>query len=246
MTQESFSSPLSPTLTGIDVSRVVFVVIGLTLAGVAVLFLAFGVLAEFGFRDSAEVPGPLLFAVEALVVWFALWLVLIRNRGFTWTDLGWVPVSWVWPLLGVIACAAIYTVAISIRLILGQIGNAEDVPWIPDPLPLFPVSITGYVLSIAFGAVAVPIAEEFLFRGVLYRWLRSRWGVFTGITGSSLIFTLVHPPGAGGALQIFLVGLVLAWLYEKAGSLWPSMALHCCNNAIGISWIYTVLWLDLA
>ena len=237
-------SPPSPTPTGYDVARVVFIVIGLTFAGVAVLFLTFGALAELGSSAAAEVPGPLLFAIEALVIWFALWLVLIRKRKFTWADLGWVPVSWGWLLLGVISCAAIYTVAISIRLLLGQLDNAEDVTWIPDPLPLFPASVMGYALSIAFGAVAVPIAEEFLFRGVLYRWLRSRWGVFNGIVGSSLIFALVHPPAAGGALQIFLIGLVLAWLYEKAGSLWPSMALHCCNNAIGITLIYTVLWLD--
>jgi hypothetical protein len=43
-----------------------------------------------------------------------------------------------------------------------------------------------------------------------------------------------------------VVGLVLAWLFEKSGSLWPSMVLHGCNNAIGISWIYAVLLLELA
>lgn len=239
------SSP-SPTLTGTDTARVIFAVVGLTLAAITVAFLGLAILAVFGFEPSGSPPGPLLFAAEAVVLWLALWLVLIRGRGFTWTGLGWVRVSWGWMAMGVAGCAAVYAAAISLQLLFVQFAGADEVRWTPDALPLFPATFSGFVLSIAFGAVAVPIFEEFLFRGVLYRWMRGRWGTSTATLASSVVFALAHPPGTGGMLQIFVVALLLAWLFERSGSLWPSMALHGCNNAIGICWIYAALWSGLA
>ena len=59
---------------------------------------------------------------------------------------------------------------------------------------------------------------------------------------SALIFSLFHlrfiNPGGllgiGATLQVMFGGIVLAFLFEKSGSLWPSIYFHCVNNVIGI------------
>ena len=228
---------------GRDVLRVTFAVVGLTIGAVALLSLtyALGVMAGL---PGGGVPGPLLFAVETVVVLAALHVVLIRARGFTWADLGWKPVPWSWLAAGAGASAGIYVALISIQLLIGQITG--DMNWLPAPLPLFTPSIPGFAASLVFGAVTVPVAEEFLFRGVLYRWLRDRWGASVGIPLSALVFAMLHPPGAGATVQIFIIGMALAWFYERSGSLWPSMVLHGVNNAVGLVGIYAFLWLEAA
>ena len=36
-------------------------------------------------------------------------------------------------------------------------------------------------------------------------------------------------------LQLAVLGIVLAWLYERTGSLWPPIALHVFNNALAFA-----------
>ena len=85
--------------------------------------------------------------------------------------------------------------------------------------------------SILSAAIFAPIFEEFLFRGFVFSSLRRRFGVKRGILFSSLLFAFVHR-SLYGFLAIFALGIVLAYLYEKTGSLVPSISLHCFNNGI--------------
>ena len=40
---------------------------------------------------------------------------------------------------------------------------------------------------------------------------------------------------AGGVVpQLAVFGVLLAWLYERTGSLWPPVMLHTLNNAIAL------------
>ena len=66
--------------------------------------------------------------------------------------------------------------------------------------------------------MVAPVAEELYFRGVLYGWMRRKWSPMVGILASSAIFADVHlQPQV--MPEIFLVGVILAWLYERSGSL---------------------------
>ena len=105
------------------------------------------------------------------------------------------------------------------------------IPGQPDYLPLFGKGLGGLFLALLLGAIIAPIAEETFFRGYLYAGLRSLWGPSKGIVLSAAIFAAVHIlPGV--LFPIFLIGLVLAWLYERTGSLWPSIVLHGAMNAL--------------
>ena len=85
--------------------------------------------------------------------------------------------------------------------------------------------------SLFTAVIFAPIFEEFLFRGFVYSSLRRRFGVKRGILFSSFLFALLHR-SLYGFLAIFILGVVLAHLYEKTGSLIPSISLHIFNNGI--------------
>lgn len=75
----------------------------------------------------------------------------------------------------------------------------------------------------------IPLTEEWIFRGGLYRWLRSRGGLTVALVLSAGIFTLLH--GTGGPWPYTLVGgLVMAGLMEGTGSILPGLVVHAGMN----------------
>lgn len=81
------------------------------------------------------------------------------------------------------------------------------------------------VIAIAFA----PFAEEFLFRGLLFRALDREWGGWRAIIGSAAFFAIYHQPLAW--LPVFLVGVTTALIFKKTGRLAAAVALHLVYNA---------------
>jgi membrane protease YdiL (CAAX protease family) len=81
-------------------------------------------------------------------------------------------------------------------------------------------------------AVSAPIVEETFFRGILYGALRRRFGVAAGVIFSAAIFASLHPQVPLGFLPIFVIGALLAGLYEWRRSLLPGMVFHAVNNGL--------------
>jgi len=88
------------------------------------------------------------------------------------------------------------------------------------------------VVLVAFVVVA-PIAEELFFRGVAYNaWIRERGPRFA-LYGSAALFALIH--GSVFALvPIFALGIALALVYRRTGSLPAAIAMHAGFNAISV------------
>lgn len=80
-----------------------------------------------------------------------------------------------------------------------------------------------------FVALLGPIIEEIFFRGFAYRALRFRWGAPKAAFITAVFFAVLHM-NAVAFLPIFLLGLYLAYLYERTGSLVPSMTVHAVHN----------------
>jgi CAAX protease family protein len=85
--------------------------------------------------------------------------------------------------------------------------------------------------------LAAPIGEELFFRGFLFAALRARHGFWSSALLSSAAFGLVHVVQGSFLLVpiIFVVGLGLAWVYERRGSLLASITAHATFNAIGLA-----------
>ncbi len=88
------------------------------------------------------------------------------------------------------------------------------------------------IMIFVIAAVIAPIVEETMFRGLLYSALRQRFGVMGAAMLSAAIFSLVHPTLPGGFLTIWAIGIALALVYEKRGSLLPGMILHGIHNGL--------------
>ena len=232
-----------PLLHGTDVLRVALAVLGLSIGLIVTAMFVYSVLVVLGYTGTNFFALPLLFLLESVAILGGIHFALIRRLEISWNDLGWVPVAPGWLGLATLASLGFYAALIAIQQVASAVLGGQPLDLLPQSATMFPRSALGLAASLAFGAFAVPIAEEFLFRGILYRWLRDRWSVTPAMVGSALLFALLHPPAAGAAPVIFVMGLALAYLFQRTGSLWPSMVLHGVNNAVGITWIYLAIWL---
>lgn len=81
--------------------------------------------------------------------------------------------------------------------------------------------------------LAVPLAEEMVFRGALLRTLLKAFHgkAIVPIVLSALVFAAVHGNLAQG-LHAFLMGLLLGWLYWRSGSIVPGLVFHWVNNTM--------------
>ncbi|MDE6475993.1 MAG: CPBP family intramembrane metalloprotease [Erysipelotrichaceae bacterium] len=95
--------------------------------------------------------------------------------------------------------------------------------------------------------IFAPIVEEIVFRGVIYRFLRSRFNFMKASIISSLLFGFIHVylslfTGDYNDLWYIFVyaiaGFLIAKTYEETHSLYGAIFLHFLNNAIGILFLF--------
>ncbi|MBO0721758.1 MAG: CPBP family intramembrane metalloprotease, partial [Blastocatellia bacterium] len=88
-------------------------------------------------------------------------------------------------------------------------------------------------LKLWYGITAVafaPFAEEYLFRGLLYRALDREWGGWRAVLASAAFFAVYHP--ALSWPLVVLVGITNAVIFKKTGRLAPAVILHMVYNAV--------------
>jgi membrane protease YdiL (CAAX protease family) len=98
---------------------------------------------------------------------------------------------------------------------------------------LYDTSVWPALLWIAV-VVMAPVFEEPLARGFLFEGFRhSRLGLVGAILLTSLIWTALHVGYVPLALgEIFVLGLVLGYVRYRTGSLWSTILMHACFNAV--------------
>jgi membrane protease YdiL (CAAX protease family) len=80
--------------------------------------------------------------------------------------------------------------------------------------------------------VLAPLFEELAFRGLLFGTLRRKFTWSTSAVLSAAVFAIAHGYGLLGFVSVFWSGLLWAWIYEKTGSLLPSLLAHAANNLL--------------
>jgi len=83
---------------------------------------------------------------------------------------------------------------------------------------------------ICFGLVA-PVAEEILFRGVIYNCLRRNMPVLRSVLMSSIIFGLYHMNAVQG-VYAFLIGCIISYAFEYFGKFAVPVAIHMLINIL--------------
>ncbi|MFP4308918.1 MAG: CPBP family intramembrane glutamic endopeptidase [Desulfococcaceae bacterium] len=99
-----------------------------------------------------------------------------------------------------------------------------------NPLGLFRAGIGATVPDRAalflVGGLLGPVAEELIFRGVLYGFFR-RWGILAALGISTAVFVLLH--GGGGFAQM-VGGVLFALAYEREKMLMTPITVHVLGN----------------
>jgi uncharacterized protein len=171
----------------------------------------------------------LIVAVVALSTLLSVGLTVAFRWQPSFSSIGLRSVSWRWLLagtsIGLLGWAANVGISFAYVWLTGDASNPQE--------PLVNAaqeSTLQFTLMLMLGALVVPLAEELLFRGILYTWLR-RWGVAVAVGVSAIVFGLFH--GVSVVLPAaILLGVLTALIYEKSGSLWPAVMVHVANNAI--------------
>jgi CAAX protease family protein len=97
------------------------------------------------------------------------------------------------------------------------------------------------MIAAGFMVICVaPFAEEFFFRGFFYRALRSRWSVLGAAAIDGLLFGVIHYDFTGADALLILpplgiLGFIFCLVYERTGSIYPTIAMHAFNNAIAFA-----------
>jgi uncharacterized protein len=89
------------------------------------------------------------------------------------------------------------------------------------------------------GAVLAPLVEEIFFRGFLFQGFRAKYGWVSSMLLSSLIFAIAHLDPVS-LIPTFVLGNLLAYLYQRTNSVWPGVLLHVLVNTFGLAFVYFV------
>jgi len=106
--------------------------------------------------------------------------------------------------------------------------------------PINPVSVQALtaigpldqLLMLVETAMAAPIVEELMFRGLLFPALKSRWGYIGGVVLTSAVFGLLHPNLPGGFLPLWTLGAAFAVVFQRRQSLLPCIVMHSLHNGL--------------
>ena len=98
-------------------------------------------------------------------------------------------------------------------------------------LSLADAGIWGLVFALFSACLLAPLAEEILYRGVLFRSLRNRLGVVPGAFLSAAVFAVLHFYDGYGLASVGVFGFFCALLYSGTGALSTVIALHVLYNS---------------
>jgi membrane protease YdiL (CAAX protease family) len=224
--------------TGIASAAIALYFVGQLVAGLAIgaWFVAYDGSTVGPGAPAIDPAVLLLAAVGGQLFGLAAALLLLRRRR---VDLRAVigatrPVPRL-VLLGVGLGVGMLLAATLIVSLLMRLTGSEQAP---DQFLLDELTRGGSSTVLAFIAAVVlaPVAEELLFRGLLFNALLRRRSVHVAALVSSVVFAVVHVDVAVSQplalVGLTLVGLALAYAYHRTGSLLVPIAGHAAFNGV--------------
>jgi membrane protease YdiL (CAAX protease family) len=205
--------------------------------GLLVAFVALPAVAQAVAGRPLGLPWY-LWAVMGGAVCLVVVGLLLRRRGQTPADIGLGPAPARRVLGATLAALPLcYVAGVGTALLVGTLspgGLAGMERQKSELLRLVAVIPTGLVLPVS---LFVGLYEEVLFRGFLLARLRVVAGgsaVPIGLT-TALFGALHFPQGWAGAAQTGAVGLVLAIVVVRAGTLWPAVLAHATIDTVSLT-----------
>jgi len=197
---------------------------------------------QAGFTAFQPPAGPGAVLLGTLTFQGATWVLIyffLRLHHTTWRDtFGWhrVEMNRIW--FPVVPVAIAFLPVACWLLQYASIYSLTKIGWQPENETAVTVLTNAREWWLraylgVFTVVIAPVAEEFIFRGMLYPlfkqsgWPRLAW------FGVSFLFALIHADAAA-FVALFLLALVLTWLYERTDSLLAPVMAHAFFNAANL------------
>lgn len=182
--------------------------------------------------------GPLVNL--GLVVTIAIFWVVSKIRGSTWSDFGLArPKSWGLTVLMGIGVTVVMVVLF--MLLMPLLTSAFPIPQVDNSrFDILRGNLPNLILNVVAAWFTAAFLEELLWRGYLMNRLVDLQGKKTklawviALVGSAIIFGLAHAyQGLGGVIKITVVGLLFgaAFLIVRR-SLWPVIIMHALLDTI--------------
>lgn len=200
--------------------------------------------SAFSMVSSSDLSTPLQLAISAVILYGSLcvagWWLCIKRHGATAADagldwVGWGPVLLMLPgTIGLLIVNAAVFAATDV--FIDNVPTAQD--QVLGEQTALPASDLVWLILVA--VVIAPVAEEFLLRGLLYRYVRAARGVLVAMLVSSLVWAVAHfYPQLIVAFIVF--GMIVAFVAERYKSLYPAIALHALYNGVLVIGLYQTL-----
>lgn len=191
--------------------------------------------------ETSMVPQTLIVTVSAVIILYILrWFLKRRGDSFKGLGLGGVKLSMFWKAaLGFLTYIVLYLLVVALAKAFIPALDLEQKQELgfdfssPSNLPLLMLSLV----------IVPPLLEEIVMRGFLFSGLRTNFNFIPATIITSFLFALAHlPAGQGGplwvgAIDTFVLSVVLCYLREKTGSLWPAILVHAMKNGVALTYL---------
>jgi len=231
-------------LTEVVALPIFFVVAILPIALVLEAWVRRGQLSPFGSIIAVLLVQNTVLAGMSLYVALVKYRLLPASLGLTWGK--WRPRL----LAAAVASGAALTgnfvgqnlTIFAAGLVLGQQAAADLVMNREANTPVFRMlqefhASTEMAILVVLVVVVVPIGEELFFRGLTYGALRRVLSRRIAVLASAAFFAAAHLQLVE-FLPIFILGVILAYLYDFTGSVVPGMIAHAVNNLGALALFY--------
>ncbi len=134
---------------------------------------------------------------------------------------------------GVAAYVGLVPILLGVALVAAALFKIFNIPVEPQQVVEMLKEETktpSLIYMVVFASFLGPFMEEIFFRGFVYGALRRKIGVSGSILASAVFFAYVHANMAS-FMPILSLGILLAYIYEKTGSLVSSITVHIIHNS---------------
>jgi membrane protease YdiL (CAAX protease family) len=182
----------------------------------------------------------LSYGFTAIVIIVSVWGAVRWNQSAAWRALGFDRATALqnvlWALRIVFALASVVAVlGLLTRLAIPNVDGRGTLGLTTE----WRDQVGAFLALYGVRTIAIPLAEEMLFRGLAYGPLYRKFGVSGAAIGSALLWAIVHyaGPSYSNALRmgvLLVVGIIYAEVYRRRASLVPTVTFHIAFNTTGV------------
>lgn len=203
--------------------------------------IAFSFLLRF-VSSGAYSPYSMLYPVVTMLTSYgSIWLLMVRKKATVFSMRDYVPfkMDFIVPVM-----VMVLGIQIANQPFL-DLYNRIFFPGLEKLIESTPPESGLHLLSSFLSAVMIaPVAEEYLFRKIIFGQLCKTYTASDAVLVSSVFFSLIHLPLYGKLIPTFIIGCVSCMIYYHTGKLVYSILFHLLNNALAMIWdiFFPELW----